>query len=144
MTLRRLFETLFDWLKPDYNILGIMAEDAFKLQVSAQSFLATHAIFYNTFYVQRYLIHGSTLPHLRTKAMATRMAAAASACRQPWTPLLRLSLVKLSIPGQGPRSHETQMLVVSTVGLWLLKRLMARPATLCLRRRKFRTRVSTY
>jgi transposase-like protein len=50
----------------------------FKSQGSAQRFLATHAAVYNTFNVQRHLIRRPTLRHLRSEAMATRMAATAS------------------------------------------------------------------
>ena len=54
-------------------------QQRFKSQGSAQRFLATHAAVYNTFNVQRHLIHRSTFRHLRTEAMATWVAATASA-----------------------------------------------------------------
>ena len=54
-------------------------QQRFKSQGSAQRFLATHAAIYNTFNVQRHLIHRSTFYHLRDEAMATWVAATASA-----------------------------------------------------------------
>ena len=54
-------------------------QQRFKSQGSAQRFLATHAAIYNTFNVQRHLIRRSTFRHLRTEAMATWLAATASA-----------------------------------------------------------------
>ncbi|MFN0193255.1 MAG: IS6 family transposase [Aestuariivirga sp.] len=53
-------------------------QQRFKLQGSAQRFLASYAAVYNTFNVQRHLIRRSTLSHLRTGAMATWVAATAS------------------------------------------------------------------
>ena len=54
-------------------------QQRFKSQGSAQRFLATHAAISNTFNVQRHLISRCTLRHLRTEAMATWVAATASA-----------------------------------------------------------------
>ena len=54
-------------------------QQRFKSQSSAQRFLATHAAIYNTFSVQRHLIHRSTLHHLRAEAMVTWAAATAAA-----------------------------------------------------------------
>ena len=51
----------------------------FKLQGSAQRFLATHAAIYNTYNVQRHLISRCTLRHLRANAMATWVVATAAA-----------------------------------------------------------------
>ena len=54
-------------------------QQRFKSQGSAQRFLDTHAVVYNTFNVQRHLIRRSTLRHLRTEAMVTWAAATAAA-----------------------------------------------------------------
>ena len=54
-------------------------QQRFKSQGSAQRFLTTHAAVYNTFNVQRHLIHRATFRHLRTEALAIWVAATASA-----------------------------------------------------------------
>lgn len=54
-------------------------QQRFKSQGSAQRFLATHAAIYNVFNVQRHLISRCTLSYLRAQAIATWVAATASA-----------------------------------------------------------------
>ena len=54
-------------------------QQRFESQGSAQWFLAINAAVYNTFNVQRHLVHRSTLRHLRTEAMAAWKAATPAA-----------------------------------------------------------------
>ena len=51
----------------------------FKLAQSAQRFLSTHAIVYNTFNVQRHLISQKTLRQFRNHAMGLWQTATAAA-----------------------------------------------------------------
>ena len=54
-------------------------QQKFKSQGSAQRFLATHAVVYNTFNVQRHLITRSTLRLFRAEAHAAWVAATVAA-----------------------------------------------------------------